>query len=181
MSVLKMPFQGVVYEISERENYTRVVAVVEVGYESNVYNLRIYDRRTADTLEVGDCVLFTGGYVTRDGLKQFVLDSMVKKDFKSCGVCKLPLTWDSCLLKHNVGVERLTGCWKVVHTDFSRGRLNTFFERADFVFSVSTCNKMWTHKILKNLVIGDLVDLIGWRDRDKVDLTFAKPVNISTL
>ena len=172
-----MLLQGTIYDITERETYTRLVVVTEVGFQSDVYVFRVNPEKLQDDLKVGVGVLLTGSYTTHDGFKRFVLDSITGYQFKSCAVCKLPLTSEQCTTKHDGEVSRLEGRWTVLHKNYCRGYMELFFEKDGMVFPTSIPNKSWLYSVLDNIEEGDLVEMDGWRQKVKINVTFCRKVD----
>ena len=102
-----MLLQGTLYDVCKLEKYTRLVICVEVGFQSNIYLLRVKSEKLTEDFEVGASVLVTGKYVSSDDCKRFHLDSISKFQFKSCPTCKLPLTSEECLVNHD---KEITHC-----------------------------------------------------------------------
>lgn len=172
-----MIFLGKVCEFSPRENYTRVVVVVEIGYQSEVYVLRINTQHKLCGLTVGDCVAFTGAFIRRDGVKHFALDWIVKQKFEVCGLCRLPKTTPVCPINHSQQeVQLVFGQWKLIHRTYSRGYLNVVLENDSYILTFSSSTRLWFHKILDQLKTGQSIDVLGWKRKDKTDLIFIENV-----
>ena len=157
----------------KRESYDRVVVLVETGYQSEVHILRFNTQERLGGLSVSDGVAFTGAFVYRDGVRHFALDTIVKQEFEICGECRLPSSTTDCPIKHNQHeVQLISGQWKLVHRDFSRGRLNMLFEKDGRVLAFSSSPKLWFHKILDNLEKGKIVNILGWKRKEITELIF---------
>ena len=174
-----MLLQGTIHDIAEREKYTRIVVVKELGFQSDIYLLRVNPEILQDKLEVGCGVLITGKYTSYDGCKRFALDSIMKCDFKSCGVCKLPLTSRQCVMKHDGDIKRIKGQWTVLFKNFSGGSLDLFLQNDNMVFPVSISSKSWLYHVLDEINQGEIVEIDGWRQKDKVNLTLCRKVYFS--
>jgi hypothetical protein len=165
-----MLLQGTIYDITEREKYTRIVVVVETGFQSDVYLFRV-TAELQDEIELGAGVLLSGNYTTRDGCRRFVLESIIRCEFKSCDICKLPLTAEQCVLKHNNEIQRLKGKWIVLYKNYSRGYLEFFLQKDDMVFPITIASKSWLYNLLDDITQDDVVEIEGWRHKDKTILT----------
>lgn len=170
-------FLGVVLQVEVRDTYNKIVAGVETGYNSDCYILRV--KHTINiAVVVGDKILFTGYTMSRDGLEQFNVESFVKRDFSSCLKCGLPLTSYVCLVRHDAEAQRLFGNWKVVHKIKSKGHVKIFFEKENFVFAAVTSPKLWIHPIFLELIENDIVNLEGWRYRQRTSIKYIKKVQV---
>ena len=173
-----MIFLGQVLQISKRDSHHKIVAGVECGYHVDNYTIRANDDKMIDDLQVGDKILFTGRFSSRDGIEQFYLESLMRRDFESCSICGLPLTSDTCLLSHNEEAQRLDGQWKVVHKVDSRGCIKLFFEKGHYVFAAVASPRMWIHTKFQELLENDFVTLDGWRYRQNTTLKFISKFRI---
>lgn len=172
-----MIFLGQVLYLAERPNYRKIVVGVECGYHVDCYTLRVgAEDGTIPELEVGDKIIFTGYSMDRAGLEQFHVESMMKKNFVSCQVCELPLTSNTCILKHDKEAQKLVGQWKIVHKVLSKGCIKLFFEQGRFVFAAVAQPSQWTHSVFRGLNENDQVKLEGWRFQQRTSLKFIEKI-----
>ena len=166
-------YLGQVFEILSRGHYDRVVIAVDNGYQSELFVLRFDIKDKLGCLEVGDQVAFAGSFVHRDGVKRYALDFIIKQDFKTCEVCRLPSSSADCLMNHqNREAELLSGKWRLIHKNNARGRLNILLEKDGHVIAFSSTSKIWFHTTLESVKVDTLVNILGWRKRDELDLIF---------
>ena len=170
-----MIFLGQVQQLVERPSYRKIVVAVECGYHVDCYTLRVADEKIPK-LEVDDKIIFTGYLMSRDGLEQFHVESLLKKNFASCPVCEFPLTSDTCLLKHDKEAQKLLGQWKVVHKIQTKGYIKLFFEQGHYVFATVSIPKQWTYSTFQELNDNDQVKLQGWRYQQRTTLKFIEKV-----
>ena len=170
-----MIFLGQVLQLVERSGYHKIVAGVECGYHVDCYTLRITDEKMIE-LEVGDNIIFTGYSMSRDGLEQFHMESLLKKNFASCSECALPLTSDTCLLRHDKEAQKLVGQWKIVHKVEAKGCVTLFFEQGHFVFAAVSSPHQWIHSVFQGLDENDQVKLEGWRYQQRTTLKFIEKI-----
>ena len=174
-----MTYLGQVLKIDERERYFKVIAAVETGYNTDVYTLRVpFDKMAPDLIE-GHKILFTGHSKQRDGIKQFYLESLARRDFSSCLKCGLPLTSYMCFIKHDVEAQSFDGNWTIVHKVDSNGHVKLFFEQGHFVFAAVSTPQLWVHERFLDLEVGDTARLEGWRYRQKTSLKFIEKIDFS--
>ena len=174
-----MIYLGQVLYLAERPNYRKLVIGVECGYHVDCYTLRVGAEdvaRIIPELEVGDKVIFTGYAMSRAGLEQFHVESMMKRNFIACQVCELPLTSNTCLLKHDKEAQKLLGEWKIVHKMQSKGCIKLFFEQGHFVFAAVAQPNHWTHSVFRGLNENDQVKLEGWRFQQRTSLKFIEKI-----
>jgi len=173
-----MIYFGQVLQIVKRSTYYKIVAGVQIGYGVNCYTLRVTEDKLPDDLEVDDKILFTGRLKTRDGLEQFHTESVFKRSFPSCEECRLPLTSETCLLKHDQEAQKLIGQWRIVHKIESRGHIKLFFEKGHFVFAAVAAPNEWIYPTFEELILDDRVKLEGWRYRQSTSIMFVKKLSI---
>ena len=171
-----MLLQGVICDITEREKYTKMVVAVESGYESKIYLFRVDPEKLQETFRVGACVLLCGKYSMRDNCKRFILDSIVNFEFRSCELCKLPLSSERCFMDHNKEIVRVTGQWEILQKIYTRGNIELFLHRDGLVFSVSVSNNSWLYPVVGDICRGDFVIIDGWRQREKSKLIFCRKI-----
>ena len=138
-----MMLLGKIYKIDEYDGCCNAIVIVEAGFQSDVYVLRVPLGRLHEKLVVGSSVLFTGRSVRRDEFKYVTVDTIIRQEFKSCEICKLPLTSENCFLNHDREVERLEGHWRLIHKEYSRGYLKTFFQKELFVLPTKMSCNSW--------------------------------------
>ena len=172
-----MTFLGQVLKIDEREHYFKVIVAVETGYNADVYTLRVSFDKMVPSLITGHKVLFTGHSKQRDGIKQFHLESLVRRDFSSCTKCGFPLTSYVCLIKHDVEAQSFDGVWTIVHKVNSGGHVKLFFEQGNFVFAAVSSPQLWVHEVFLGLQEGDTVTLEGWRYKQKTSLKYIEKLS----
>ncbi len=172
-----MLLQGTLYDVCILEAHTRLVICVETGFQSNIYLLRVKSEKLTENFEVGASVLVTGKYVTSDGCKRFHLDSISKFQFKSCPVCKLPLTSEECLMSHDKEITRVTGQWEILNKYYSRSCIELFLTKDKMVFSVKVSSDYWLYSEVDIMCRGDLVHIDAWREKDKSRLIFCRKVD----
>ena len=148
---------------------------VECGYHVDSYTLRVANEKISK-LEVGDKIIFTGYSISRDGLEQFHVESLLKKNFASCLVCEFPLTSDTCLLKHDKEAQKLIGQWKIVHKIEAKGCIKLFFEQGHYVFAAVSSPNQWTYSVFQELNDNDQVKLQGWRYQQRTTLKFIEKI-----
>ena len=171
-----MIYLGKVLQIAKRTLHHKIIAAVECGYHVDCYTLRVSDLKMIDDLQVGDKILFTGCWLTNDEVKIFKMESIMKRDFLECTECSLPLTSDTCILKHNDEAQKLRGQWKVVHKIQSEDYVKIFFEHVHYVFAAVSFPKLWIHSQFQKLAEGDLVELEGWRYKQRTTIKFVNKV-----
>ena len=167
-----MIYLGEVLQIAKRQLHHKIIAAVECGYHVDCYTLRVGDLIMIDGLKVGDKILFTGCWVSKDEIQQFRLESIMKSMFLSCTECGLSLTSDTCFLKHDVEAQKLTGQWQIVHKIISGENIKIFFEHGHYVFAAVSFPKLWIHSQFKTLAEGDVVELEGWRYKQRTTIKF---------
>ena len=172
-----MLLQGTLYDVCKLEKYTRLVICVEVGFQSNIYLLRVKSEKLTEDFEVGASVLVTGKYVSSDDCKRFHLDSISKFQFKSCPTCKLPLTSEECLVNHDKEITRVTGQWEILNKYYSRSCIELFLTMDNMIFSVKVSSDYWLYSEVDNMCRGDLVQIDAWREKDKSKLMFCRKVD----
>ena len=175
-----MIYFGQVLRIVKRSTYHKIVAGCQIGYGVTCFNLRVTENRLAEDLEVGDKILFTG-YTSprsRDGVERFYTEAVFKRYFPSCGECGLPLTSETCLLKHDREAQKLIGQWTIAYKIESRGYIKLYFEKGHFVFAAVSSPKQWIHSSFQGLARGDNVELEGWRYKQSTSLMFIKKLSI---
>ncbi len=172
-----MTYLGQVLKIIEREHYFKVIVAVETGYNTDLYTLRApFDKMVPDLI-VGHNVLFTGHSKQRDGIKQFHLESLIRRDFSSCLKCGYPLTSYVCLIKHDAEAQKMEGDWTIVHKVNSNGHIKLFFEQGHFVFAAVSTPQLWVHERFLDLIEGDAVRLEGWRYKEKTSLKLIEKID----
>ena len=176
-----MIYFGQVLEIVERSTHYKLVAGVQIGYGVNCYILRVTKDNLPAGLEVDDKILFTGKTKSNDGIEQFHTESIFKRTYPSCEECSLPLTSNTCLLKHDQEAQKLTGQWRVVHKIDSRGHIKLFFEKGHFVFAAVAAPNQWILPTFKELVVDDQVELDGWRYRQSTSLMFIRKMSLCSM
>ena len=162
--------------IDERDNYFKLVAAVETGYNVDVYTLRISLDMMPPDLNIRDKVLFTGRYWKREGIEQFHLQSIKQMSFSSCVKCGYPLTSYICFIKHDQEAQRFDGNWKIVHKIVAQGVVKLFFLQGTFCFAAVSTPKMWIHAKFLELEEDDYVSLEGWRYKRKTSIKFIEKV-----
>ena len=174
-----MTYLGQVLKIHEREQYFKVITAVETGYNTDVYTLRVpFDKMVPDLIERHK-VLFTGHSKQRDGIKQFHLESLTRRDFTSCTKCGFPLISYVCFIKHDVEAQRFDGNWTVVHKVNSNGHVKLFFEQGHFVFAAVSTPHLWVHERFLDIEVGDTVTLEGWRYKQRTSIKFIEKTDLS--
>lgn len=171
-----MMLLGKIYKIDEYDGCCNAIVIVEAGFQSDVYVLRVPLGRLHEKLVVGSSVLFTGRSVRRDEFKYVTVDTIIRQEFKSCEICKLPLTSENCFLNHDREVERLEGHWRLIHKEYSRGYLKTFFQKELFVLPTKMSCNSWLYDVFDDINQGDLVSLAGWRSKKDITLVFCRKV-----
>lgn len=162
--------------LQEREQNTKLIIGVERGYETRYLPIRAKNKLMVEGLALHDLVAFTGVVVQRNKKSTFELESIIQKDFESCNVCDLPLTSTTCLSKHSKEAQRLQGQWSVVHKIENGTCIKIFFDKANYVFAAVSTPAHWFHDIFKELLVGDDVELVGWRYKTKTSLRYLKRI-----
>jgi hypothetical protein len=157
-----MIYLGQVLQLAERGTYHKIVVGVECGYHVDCYTVRITKDKMIG-LSVGDKIGFTGYSLVRDDITQFHAESLIKLNFTSCEICCLPLTSNSCLMRHDREAQKLVGRWEVVHKIQTIDSIKLFFEQGHFVFAGVSTNDRWFHPTFQNLKKGDFVTINAWR------------------
>jgi hypothetical protein len=168
-----------VLEIVKRASHYKIVVGVNIGYGIDCHTLCVDADKLADGLEIGDKILFTGYRKSRDGIEQFYTESIFKRSFASCEECGLPLTSETCLLKHDKEAQKLIGQWKIVHKIESRGCIKLFFEKGHYVFATVAAPNQWIYPTFQKLVVDNQVELEGWRYKQCTSLIFIKKLELS--
>ena len=175
-----MTFLGKVLQIDEREQYFKVTAAVETGYNTDIYVLRISLDKIIPDLVVGHKILFTGHRKKKDDIERFYLESIRKQDYSSCLECGYPLTSYTCLIKHDKEAQKFQGEWTIVHKMISPPYIKMFFlQGSNFVFAAVSHPKQWIHEKFLQLEEGDKVNVQGWRYKSKTSIGFIEKIDIA--
>ena len=174
-----MTFLGKVLQIDEREQYFKVIASVETGYNTDIYILRISLDKMIPDLDVGHKILFTGHRKKKHDVENFYLESIRKQDYSSCLECGFPLTATTCLIKHDKEAQKFQGEWTIVHKMISPPYIKMFFlQGSNYVFAAVSHPKRWIHEKFQLLEEGDKVRVEGWRYNKKTSIGFIEKLNI---
>ena len=174
-------YLGQILLLQEREHNIKLIIGVERGYETQYIPIRTKNKMMLHGLKERDKVAFTGIVIRRDKKSVFELESIIQKDFESCNVCDLPKTSTRCISKHDKEAQRLQGQWTIVHKIENETCIKIFFDKANFVFAAVATPAHWFHHIFKNLLIGDEVELEGWRYKTRTSLRYLKDVRYENL
>ena len=171
-----MIYLGKVLEIAKRTLHYKITTAVECGYHVDCYTLRVGDSNMINDLQVGEKIIFTGRWVTKDGDEVFKTESIMKRDFLECTECGLPLSSNTCFLKHDKEAQKLSGQWTIVHKIKSGGYIKIFFGHKHYVFAAVSFSKLWIHSQFQTLAEGDFVELEGWRYKQRTTIKYVNKI-----
>lgn len=173
-------FQGELLHKVQKKTYLKLIVGVETGYNVDFYTIRVRDPLTIKDICLSDQVLFSGQYIWKRNISQFQLHFIIKHSFRQCSECDLPLTSNTCVIRHDREAQKLNGEWRVVHKIQRDGNIKVFFEKSHFVFAAVATPEHWYHSLFKKLSNNDNVSISGWRYKQKTSIkTISKnPINI---
>lgn len=164
-------FLGVLVQKVQKKTYQKLTIGVETGYNVDFYTLRTRNYTMIENVNVGDKVFFSGHFTNKKHSSSFILRDIGKSEFTQCSDCNLPLTSNTCLMKHDKDAQKLNGEWRVVHKIVRGGNIKVFFKKTHFVFAAVASTKQWYYCVFKKLHDRDSVFINGWRYKNKTSIT----------
>ena len=118
--------------------------------------IKAYTREDFTDFYIGDKLLVTG-YCSSDN--QFVIESVLKFDFKECDICLKPLYCNKCIMQHDNRAYRLSNLWRVVHKRGTR----IFLEQNNYVISIYARKDDFYYDKVKSACVDDIFLVNGWQ------------------
>ena len=171
-------FLGQMLHKVQKKTYYKLFVGVETGYNIDIYTIRVRNYLIVKDLCVGDQVLFSGHYISKNNIQQFQLHFIVKHSFRQCSDCYIPLTSNVCFIKHDKEAQKLNGDWRVVHKIRRDGNIKVFFEQDHFVFAAVATSTHWFYRLFRRLKDKDSVIIEGWRYKQKTSIKIISMNNI---